>query len=68
MHTELKVHESDYIFFTKITFQLVFPNEANLLTHLLQFLNLLSYSVWILFQNTNFPHLLPFLFVLEDTR
>lgn len=37
--------------------------ESTISLHLLQFLNLLSYSVWILFQNTNFPHLLPFLFV-----
>jgi hypothetical protein len=48
----------------KLSF-LMFPSlvESTISLHLLQFLNLLPYSLWILFQNTNLPHLLPFFFV-----
>lgn len=48
----------------KLSF-LMFPSlvESTISLHLLQFLNLLPYSLRILFQDTNFPYLLPFLFV-----
>jgi hypothetical protein len=42
--------------------------NSDLLTHLLQFLDLLAYRFWILFQNTNLSNLLPFFFVLKDRR
>lgn len=48
----------------KLSF-LMFPSlvKSTISLHLLQLLNLLLNSLWILFQNTNISHLLPFFFV-----
>lgn len=37
--------------------------KSTISLHLLQFINLLPYSLWIFFQDTNLPNLLPFFFV-----
>lgn len=44
---------------------LMFPSliESTISLHLFQFLNLLQYSLWILFQNPNLSYFLPFFFI-----
>lgn len=48
----------------KLSF-LMFPSliQSTIGLHLFQLLNLILYSIWVFFQNTNLPYLLSFFFV-----